>query len=275
MKTKICSKCGQELSLGEFHKGNGKYGRAAWCKRCVAAYNATPKVKASRRIYKVTPKGKAAKAKYEASPKGKAAKAKYEASPKGKAVRVKINAKRNASPKGKAASAKYEASPKGKAVRVKAEAKYRASPEGKVAHRKANAKYQASLKGKGIRAEWYASPEGKAAKRRSGFKRRSRFNIDPKLNFAGEQKLLKIYDHRCAYCGAPKECFDHIWPVSKGGKDEIGNVIPACTSCNGFKYVKLPHELPSYFQKVIKRHAELLGAASIPIIEQERLYAQF
>ena len=106
MKTKICSKCGQELSLGEFHKGNGKYGRAAWCKRCFA-------------IYAISPKGKTAHAKYYASPKGKAANAKYRTSPKGKAAFMKARAKYRASLKGKATQAKYRASPKGKAAHAK------------------------------------------------------------------------------------------------------------------------------------------------------------
>ena len=39
MDTKICSKCGRELPITEFHKGRGyKDGYNCWCKECVKQY---------------------------------------------------------------------------------------------------------------------------------------------------------------------------------------------------------------------------------------------
>ena len=178
------------------------------------------------------------------------------------------NAAYRATPKGKTTQAKYEASPEGKAAR----AKYRASPEGKAAQ----AKYEASPKRKAARAKYKASPKGKATIKRKKFKRRSRFNIDPILTADEWEKILDLYDNRCAYCGAKADLQqDHIIPVSKGGKHEAANVVPSCRRCNSFKRVKLPADLPARYRAAIRRHAELLGAADIPIIEQERLYAQF
>lgn len=47
----------------------------------------------------------------------------------------------------------------------------------------------------------------------------------------------------CAYCREP--CapeIDHIVPISRGGRDEVGNVLPACKSCNSSKRAKLISE---------------------------------
>lgn len=40
-------------------------------------------------------------------------------------------------------------------------------------------------------------------------------------------------DFHCTYCGSdgPLHC-DHVVPVSRGGKDEMGNLTTACAGCN-------------------------------------------
>lgn len=35
-QTKICTKCGKELPLEMFGKGNGKDGKRSWCKTCMS-----------------------------------------------------------------------------------------------------------------------------------------------------------------------------------------------------------------------------------------------
>lgn len=44
--------------------------------------------------------------------------------------------------------------------------------------------------------------------------------------------LFTAWDNKCAYCGATAEHIDHLYPKSKGGKDELCNLIPACSRCN-------------------------------------------
>jgi 5-methylcytosine-specific restriction endonuclease McrA len=46
-------------------------------------------------------------------------------------------------------------------------------------------------------------------------------------------KLIERYKHRCAYCGieAPLQA-DHRVPLSRGGTHDLGNILPACGTCN-------------------------------------------
>lgn len=49
-------------------------------------------------------------------------------------------------------------------------------------------------------------------------------------------KVLIRDGFRCVYCGATKENdrleMDHVIPVSRGGTDDIGNLVTACRQCN-------------------------------------------
>ena len=50
----------------------------------------------------------------------------------------------------------------------------------------------------------------------------------------------------CHWCGGtfPREelTMDHVVPVSRGGKSQRGNVVPACKECNNRKKYLLPVE---------------------------------
>jgi 5-methylcytosine-specific restriction endonuclease McrA len=59
---------------------------------------------------------------------------------------------------------------------------------------------------------------------------------------AGEvQALLIRCNCQCMYCGRPLEpvpkswALDHFVPLSKGGRHEIDNIVPACCACNNLK----------------------------------------
>jgi len=63
----------------------------------------------------------------------------------------------------------------------------------------------------------------------------------PYHNESEWNKLVNYYNGMCAYCGdRAAEHKDHIIPISRGGKDSIGNILPACRDCNlskGNKYL--------------------------------------
>ena len=37
---------------------------------------------------------------------------------------------------------------------------------------------------------------------------------------------------QCCYCDAPATHLDHVQPLSRGGRDVLSNVVPACAGCN-------------------------------------------
>lgn len=48
--------------------------------------------------------------------------------------------------------------------------------------------------------------------------------------------VLELFNYECAYCGKTEGLEqEHIIPVIKGGKYEVGNIIPACRHCNASK----------------------------------------
>ena len=53
-------------------------------------------------------------------------------------------------------------------------------------------------------------------------------------------ELVEQYKRMCAYCNCVKKLTkDHVIPVSKGGTDNIENIVPACVSCNSRKGIRL------------------------------------
>jgi len=46
----------------------------------------------------------------------------------------------------------------------------------------------------------------------------------------------KLYSQPCFYCGSNESIqLDHVVPLSRGGNHSIGNLVPACASCNNQK----------------------------------------
>ena len=61
-------------------------------------------------------------------------------------------------------------------------------------------------------------------------------------------KLVE-YDYRCAYCGdelLDSISTDHTIPVSRGGSNNIDNIVPACRKCNSRKNNKTLEEYIKY-----------------------------
>jgi hypothetical protein len=52
-------------------------------------------------------------------------------------------------------------------------------------------------------------------------------------------EVLRRDGHRCVYCGATakdaKLTIDHVIAVALGGTDDVGNLVTACSDCNGGK----------------------------------------
>jgi HNH endonuclease len=68
--------------------------------------------------------------------------------------------------------------------------------------------------------------------------------------------LVEAYGHRCAYCDQPcSPTVDHVQALSLGGAHTLGNVLPACGSCNRRKCT-LP--LPAALKKLNVNRVDFL-----------------
>jgi len=92
-----------------------------------------------------------------------------------------------------------------------------------------------------LRRAWReANIEACRARCRAYWNRR-RAGADPSAEVDAFAELLLL--QACAYCGATGDMsIDHVVPLSRGGKHEIENLLPACRSCNSSKGAKLLEE---------------------------------
>ena len=86
-------------------------------------------------------------------------------------------------------------------------------------------------------------------------------SVSKKIRF----EVFKRDGFRCAYCGKSPpevslEC-DHIEPVSKGGKDDLNNLITACFDCNrgktNIRLDKIPAKLQENSEILKEQEAQL------------------
>lgn len=81
--------------------------------------------------------------------------------------------------------------------------------------------------------------QAKADNRR---KRRAAKHASPGSFTAEEFEVLcEGYGNRCLACGDTEAVLeaDHVVPLTRGGSDEIGNILPLCGSCNRKKFVNV------------------------------------
>lgn len=93
------------------------------------------------------------------------------------------------------------------------------------------------------------SPRGKLIRLRNTQKRRALKKQIHHTHFTPEmlQSHFAYFGDRCAYCEAEGDLtIDHFIALTKGGSDCLGNIIPACKSCNSRKHNFDPKD---WFQK--------------------------
>ena len=80
---------------------------------------------------------------------------------------------------------------------------------------------------------WVAANREKVCDNAS--RRRARRQANDERHISAKD-LQRLYASPCFYCGHPGPvAADHVIPVSRGGRHAIGNLVPACRSCNSSK----------------------------------------
>lgn len=128
----------------------------------------------------------------------------------------------NKSEKRKTVSRRYTTSPRGRSV---------------ISH---NVKlWQKTKKGKEAYKRYITSDKGRIAKRRVGQARKARVRASGEITSSIVQQVESKYK-RCVICTTQSQLtLDHVVPISKGGTNNIHNLIMLCSPCNSFKYNRI------------------------------------
>lgn len=98
------------------------------------------------------------------------------------------------------------------------------------------------------RRRYLTDPDYRLYHRQKSKRRKAQMRDSVAIQLSGKQVRARFaqFDHRCAYCGAEGDLhIEHVVPISKGGTHALGNVIPACESCN---YSKRDHEVERWYR---------------------------
>jgi 5-methylcytosine-specific restriction endonuclease McrA len=118
----------------------------------------------------------------------------------------------------------------------------------------------------------YAAPVAVNRSRRARVARRRRRRIDAVVHDLTEVQWVALKDawQGCAYCGATDRPLqrDCVLPISRGGRYTLGNVVPACGSCNASK---CNDEVTGWLRRkrlderrFLERHARILATLPRP-----------
>jgi hypothetical protein len=162
--------------------------------------------------------------------------------------------------------------------RVRGRIRYAADPEREkarvsVAHRanpeKTNARHLRWLlanpdRAKEIQRNHYWHGEGRRERVLDHIRLRHAFIKDKaiygddgiKLDRSVWLEILAAFDNRCCYCDSPdKITIEHLTALRRGGRNEIGNIAPACAPCNLRKKAKSAEEFCPERAADIRRRA--------------------
>jgi len=105
--------------------------------------------------------------------------------------------------------------------------------------------------------QYSQTDRGKIASRTNSSNRRAlKHKAGGKHTLAELQELYKNQAGKCFYCkevlgtGRASWHADHYIPLSKGGSNDISNIVIACSTCNRKKHNKLPHEWAKITQRL-------------------------
>ena len=85
-------------------------------------------------------------------------------------------------------------------------------------------------------SKWAKANKEKGASYTQSYRTRKRQNNSYDIS---DKFFINLYKSLCVYCGSSDSIqADHVIPVSRGGSQSIGNLVPACKPCNTSKGAK-------------------------------------
>ena len=96
---------------------------------------------------------------------------------------------------------------------------------------------------------YQTNPELRLYTRQKSKRRKAQMRDSVAIQVSGKEVRARFaeFDHRCAYCGAGGDLhIEHVVPISRGGGHALGNIVPACESCN---YSKRDHDPEAWYRK--------------------------
>jgi 5-methylcytosine-specific restriction endonuclease McrA len=81
---------------------------------------------------------------------------------------------------------------------------------------------------------WYKNNKDKSSALTMRKKARKFNALGNGISAEQANKLKEETGFRCVYCGVKSNHLhiDHVEPISRGGRNDIDNAVPACPSCN-------------------------------------------
>lgn len=144
----------------------------------------------------------------------------------------------------------------------------------KVCENEKNHKYYDENNGAKKMKDWLATESGRKSRSLTMlrvYRKRKSYYI--KFEPDDEERIYNLCKKSCAYCKTlitPKEVeFDHFLPIKLGGKTEIKNMLPACSSCNRGRGGKFDKEPRTWLIKKFGQHfGEMIYQDCISILEK-------
>jgi 5-methylcytosine-specific restriction endonuclease McrA len=99
------------------------------------------------------------------------------------------------------------------------------------------------------RRRYLTDPSYRLYHRQKSKRRKAQMRDSVAIQLSGKEVRARFaqFDHRCAYCGAGGDLhIEHVVAISRGGGHAIGNIVPACESCN---YSKRDHQPETWYRR--------------------------
>lgn len=250
-----CTECGAHFSVPTRKRGLAKTYCSGKCKQRAfrranpdrAAANAAKAIEVRRQKKLADPEPFIAyeRSRYAANPeKYKAKTAAYRAIAENRerSRRLNIEWRKNNPGRASAASRAWEAAHPGKKAEYAARNYLKYKPVRNATSRAWYVKNKE--RAAALHRDWVR--ENRHLRAQHGASRRARkFNNGGSHTFKEWLAKCAEYHYTCAYCPAKdiKLTRDHVVPLSRGGRDSIDNIVPACQPCNSRKRDKLIEEL--------------------------------